>query len=183
MAQPPVLSKPVDGEDLFVYLAVTEHVVGATLVREEDKVQHPVYYVSKRLIGAESRYPVIKKLAYCLVLVSRKLRPYFQAHPIKVLTDQPLRQVLQKPESSGCLLKWAIELGQFEIKYQPRSAIKGQALADFIAECTRIPDLPDRQDNATGQRENFPTWQLFVDGSSNEHHSGAGIILITPKEH
>ena len=93
LAQPPVLSKAVDGEDLFVYLAVTEHAISAALVREEDKVQHPVYYVSKRLIGAESRYPMIKKLAYCLVLASRKLRPYFKAHPIKVLTDQPLCQV------------------------------------------------------------------------------------------
>ena len=73
LAQPPVLSKPVDGEDLFIYLAVTEHAVSAALVREEDKVQHPVYYVSKRLIGAESRYPVIEKLAYCLVLASQKL--------------------------------------------------------------------------------------------------------------
>ena len=126
---------------------------------------------------------MIEKLAYCLVLASRKLRPYFQAHPIKVLTDQPLRQVLQKPESSGHLLKWAVELGQFEIKYQPRSAIKGQALVDFIAECTGIVDIPDQQERVTGQREDLPTWQLFVDGSSNEHHSGAGIILVMPEKH
>ena len=126
---------------------------------------------------------MIEKLAYCLVLTSHKLRPYFEAYPIKVLIDQPLRQVLQKLETSGRLLKWVVELGQFDIKYQLRSSIKGQALADFIAECTGIPDLPDRQTNVTGQRENFPTWQLFVDGSSNEHHLGAGIILITPEQH
>ena len=98
---PPILSKPVDGEDLFLYLVVSEHAVSAALVREEDKVQRPVYYVSKRLVGAESRYPMIEKLAYCLVRASRKLRLYFQAHPIKVLTDQLLRQVMSKPEASG----------------------------------------------------------------------------------
>ncbi|XP_062080792.1 uncharacterized protein LOC133785589 [Humulus lupulus] len=146
-SQPQVLSKPVDGEDLFIYLVVTKHAVSAALIRGENKVYHLVYYVNKRLIGAELRYLLIKKLAYCLVLISRKLRPYFQAHPIKVLTDQPLRQVLQKPETSGQLLKWAVELGQFKIKSQPRSTIKGQALANFIAECIRIPDVPDQTEN------------------------------------
>lgn len=66
---------------------------------------------------------------------ARKLRPYFQAHPIKVLTDQPLKQVLFHPETSGRLLKWNIELNQYDITYHPRRAINGQALADFIAKC------------------------------------------------
>ena len=111
MAQPPILSKPIKGETLFIYLAITEVAASAVLVREEEGVQKEVYYVSKRLIGAELRYPPIERLAYCLILASRKLCPYFQAHPITVLTDQPLRQVLQKPETAGHLLKWAVELG------------------------------------------------------------------------
>ncbi|KAL2542210.1 rve domain-containing [Abeliophyllum distichum] len=65
---------------------------------------------------------------------ARKLRPYFLQHPIEVLSNYPLRQVLQKPDTSGRLVKWAVELGQFELHYKPRTAIKGQALADFIAE-------------------------------------------------
>ena len=92
MAQPPILSKPVDKETLFIYLAITEYAASAVLVKEEEGVQKVVYYVRKRLIGAEQWYPLIEKLAYCLVLASRKLRPYFQVHPITVLTDQPLRQ-------------------------------------------------------------------------------------------
>ena len=111
MAQPPILSKPIEGETLFIYLAITEVAASAVLVREEEGVQKAVYYVSKRLIGAELRYPPIERLAYCLILASGKLRPYFQAHPITVLTDQPLQQVLQKPEAAGHLLKWAVELG------------------------------------------------------------------------
>ncbi|XP_077215668.1 uncharacterized protein LOC143850295 [Tasmannia lanceolata] len=69
-------------------------------------------------------------------MAARKLRPYFQAHTIKVLTDQPLRQVLHRPDISGRLVKWAVELSEFDIQYVPRPAIKAQVLADFVAECT-----------------------------------------------
>ena len=85
----------------------------------------------------------MEKLALSLVHASRKLRPYFQAHPLQVFTDQPLRQVLAKPETSGRLLKWVVELEQFEITYHPRTTIKGQPLADFIVECTGVEELPD----------------------------------------
>ncbi|CAL9026207.1 unnamed protein product, partial [Prunus brigantina] len=88
------------------------------------------------LQDAEQRYPQLEQLAYALVLSARRLRPYFQAHSINVLTNQPLRQVLQKPETSGRLIKWAIELGEFDISYHPRPAEKGQAVADFISELT-----------------------------------------------
>ena len=78
----------------------------------------------------------MEKLIYALVISSRKLRPYFQAHTIEVLTSYPIRQVFQKPEASGRLLKWAVELRQFNIYFRPRTAIKGQALADFVMEFT-----------------------------------------------
>ena len=78
----------------------------------------------------------MEKLALALVIASWKLRPYFHAYSIKVLIDYPLRQVLQKPESLGRMLKWAIELGQFDMNYWPRMAIKGQAFIDFITEFT-----------------------------------------------
>ena len=64
------------------------------LIRGEDKIQKPVYYVSKVLMGAETRYLKIEKLAYAILIVTRKLRHYFRAHPIIVLIDQPLKQIL-----------------------------------------------------------------------------------------
>lgn len=143
MSTPPILSKPEAGENLILYLATTEHAISSVLVREEGRQQKPVYYVSKRLLGAESRYPSMEKLVLSLVHSSRKLRPYFQAHPIRVYTDQPLRQVLAKPETSRRLLKWTVELGQFEITYHPSFTIKGQALSDFIVECTGVEELLD----------------------------------------
>ncbi|XP_077219690.1 uncharacterized protein LOC143853872 [Tasmannia lanceolata] len=69
-------------------------------------------------------------------MAAKKLRPYFQAHTIKVMTDQPLRQVLHRPDTSGRLVKWAVELSEFDIQYLPMPAIKAQVMADFMAECT-----------------------------------------------
>ncbi|XP_074322718.1 uncharacterized protein LOC141659690 [Apium graveolens] len=111
LGNPPMLTKPEDGETLILYLAVSEYSVSAVLVKEEASYQWPVYYVSKRLLDAETRYTNMEKLVYTLILAARKLRPYFQAHRIEVRTAYPLRQILHKPESSGRMLKWAIELG------------------------------------------------------------------------
>ena len=69
-----------------------------------------MYYISKRLIDIETRYPEMEKLVLALVIGARKLRLYFHSHTIRVLTNYPLRQVLQKPDASSHLLKWAIEL-------------------------------------------------------------------------
>ena len=131
--------KPVEGEPLYLYLAVTEYAISGALVREENKVQWLVYYISKRLVDAETRYPEMEKLALALVIATRKLRPYFHSHLVRVLTNYPLRQILQKLHALGRLLKWAIELSQFEIEFQPRPVIKGQALAGFIAEFSHKP--------------------------------------------
>ena len=110
LSKPLLLSKPIEGEPLYLYLMVIEYAISRALVREEDTVQWLVYYVSKRLVDAEIRYPEMEKLALALVIASRKLRPYFHSHPIQVLTNCLLRQVLQKLDASIRLLKWAIEL-------------------------------------------------------------------------
>ncbi|KAK3031413.1 hypothetical protein RJ639_037411 [Escallonia herrerae] len=103
---------------------------------EEDGVQKPIYYVSKVLQDVETRYPKIDKIALALIISARRLRPYFQSHTIIILTDQPLRKVLMSPEASGRLVNWSVELGEFDLQYKPRTAVKAQALADFIVECT-----------------------------------------------
>ena len=113
------LSKPIEEEKLYLYLAIFEEVVSAALVREEEKVQWLVYYVSKRLLDTETRYPELEKLALALMVTSKKLRSYFHTQPIEILTNYPLRQVLQKLEASSRLLKRAIELGQFEVNFCP----------------------------------------------------------------
>ncbi|KAL5543517.1 hypothetical protein UlMin_007301 [Ulmus minor] len=176
LGKPPLLSKPHEGDSLILYLAVSKGAVSSALVREEDGVQWPIYYTSKSLLDAETRYPEIEKLALALMVAARKLRPYFQAHTIIIPTKFPLKQVFQKPEASGRLAKWSIELGEFDIQFKPRTAIKGQALADFIAEFTYTPEMSEK---LTTQTQNLQ-WKLYVDGSSTESSFGAGIILVSP---
>ena len=133
---PPILVSPYKGELLTLYLAVSDFATSAALVRERDRVQQPIYYCSRALRGAEERYPKMEKLILALVTTSRKLRPYFQAHTVEVPTEYPINQILHKPETSGRLMKWAIELSEFDIRYKPRIAVKGQILAYFIIEFT-----------------------------------------------
>ncbi|XP_071714004.1 uncharacterized protein [Rutidosis leptorrhynchoides] len=103
-----------------------------------------IYFVSKELSGSKLNYLPIEKLVYALVVTARRLRRYFQAHPITILIDQPIRKLLYKPEISGRLTKWAIELGEHEIAYCARSAIKGQVMADYLAEtATDMPEICD----------------------------------------
>lgn len=101
----PLLSPSMLGEDLYLYLVVTPHVVSSALVREEGKVQKPIYYTSRALRGAEGRYPQMEKLAFALIKASRKLRHYFQAHVINVMTDHPLKKAMSKSETAGQLIQ------------------------------------------------------------------------------
>ena len=125
LSSPPILVRPVEGELLTLYLAVPDFSTSAVLVRDKERVHHPIYYCSRSLRGAEERYPRMEKLILALVTAARKLRPYFQAHTIEVPTEYPMKQVLHKPETSGRLMKWAIELSEFDIRYRPKTAIKG----------------------------------------------------------
>ena len=133
---PPILVSPVEGELLTLYLSVSDFSTSAVLVRDKERVQHPVYYCSRALRGEEERYPRMEKLILALVIAARKLRPYFQAHTIEVPMEYPMKQVLHKPKTSGRLMKWATELSEFDIRYRPKTAIKAQVLAYFVMEFT-----------------------------------------------
>ena len=103
-----------------MYLAMSASVVSAGLIKEEGKKQLPVYYVSQAFQGAESRYPRIEKIAFALIVASRKLRQYFQANPILVMTDQPIKKSMNKPEATGRMVQWAIELSQLTSSTIPK---------------------------------------------------------------
>ena len=110
-----------------------------------------MYYTSRALREAEGRYPLMEKLAFALITASRKLRHYFQAHVINVMTDHPLKKAMNKLEATGRLIQWAVELSEFDIQYQPRNTIKAQALADFIAKFTpNYEDLGEGGYNKNG---------------------------------
>ena len=97
----PLLIPSIPGAELYLYLAVSPHIVSSALIREERKIQKSVYYISRALRGAKGRYPMMEKLAFALVTTSRKLRHYFHAHVINILTDHPLKKALNKLEAAG----------------------------------------------------------------------------------
>ncbi|XP_016169624.1 uncharacterized protein LOC107612427 [Arachis ipaensis] len=169
LAAPPVLRKPRAGEPLYLYLAITEGALAGVLVQEEGKAQQPIYFVSRALQGAELRYRKLEKLALALLISSRRLRQYFQGHQVVVRTDQGICQVLPKPNLAGRMMTWAIELSQYDLSYEPRHAIKAQAMANFLVEVIGNPT------EDTGTR-----WKLHVDGASNQTSGGPGIILESP---
>lgn len=115
-----------------MYLAVFDYAVNVVLFRcINDKEQRLVYYISKIMVDAKTRYSKMEQTVLALRSVALKLNPYFQDHQVTVLTNQPLRNILHKLDLSGKLVRWAIELNEYGIKYQPRLAIKGQVLTNF----------------------------------------------------
>ena len=119
VSSPPLLSPSKPGEELYLHLAISQAAVSAALVREEDESQRPVYFTSQALRGAEERYPQMEKLALVLTIAARKLKPYFQAHTIVVLTEKPLRKAMSSPEVAGRMALWAMKLSEFDIQYHP----------------------------------------------------------------
>ena len=140
LSSPPLLSPFMLGEELYLYIAVLQAAVSAALVRDEGGSQRPIYFISRAFRGAEERYPRMEKLAFALITAMRKLKPYFQAHTIVVLTNQPLKRAMSSPEAAGRMALWAIELSEYDVQYHPRTAVKGQIVADFIAEYTQSED-------------------------------------------
>ncbi|XP_075499305.1 uncharacterized protein LOC142537697 [Primulina tabacum] len=168
LADLPILAKPEPGEKLWVYLSATEFAVSSVLVKEEGADQKPIYYVSHALRGAELKYSELEKIALALVMTARKLRPYFLSHPIVVLTNSPLGRIMTHAEISGRMVKWTVELGEYDTEYKPRAAIKAQALTDFLTEMIQ----PVEEE----------VWRVFVDGASNLSGCGVGVVLIAPSE-
>jgi len=114
LTKPPLLSPLMMGEKLFLYLAVSNIAVSSTLIREERNVQKSVYYTSQAFQKVEVSYPRMEKIAFVVLVASRKLRPYFQAYPVVVMIDQPIRKTMNKIDVIGRLIQCAIELGQFD---------------------------------------------------------------------
>ena len=171
LTEPPVLVSPGHGDTLYLYLAASEIAISATLFKEcEDAKLRPVFFISKSLTDAKTRYTHLEQVALALRTAAWKLRPYFQAHYIVVLTDLPFRGTIHKPDMFGRMARWAMELSEYEIKYKPRLSKKGQVLADFLAELPQPNTCPSSED----------WWTLCIDGASRQSGAGIGLQLTSP---
>ena len=145
--------------------------------------------MSKSLHEAEVRYLPLEKAILAVVLGTRKLPHYFQAYTVVVLTQLPLKTILRNADYTGRIAKWGTILGAFDIKYMPRTSVKGQVLADLVAEFTEpeVDELPSDR-NVDGKlvgtisQYYLLTWEVYVDGASNKKGSGVGLVLTSPEK-
>jgi ribonuclease HI len=178
LAYAPILSPPQDSKPLYLYVTATTQVVSTVIVVERTKeghtlpVQRPVYYISEVLSETKARYPQVQKLLYAVVLTRRKLRHYFEAHPVTVVYSFPLGEITWNPDAADRIAKWSVELIGETLAYAPRKAIKSQILADSVAEWT---------DTQLSQTHIQPEcWTLYFDGSVMKTGAGAGLLFVSP---
>ena len=130
LTNPPILVPPTKGEALLLYVAATTQVVSAAVVVERQEeghalpVQRPVYFISEVLSETKTRYPHIQKLIYAVVLARRKLRHYFESHPVTVVSSFPLGEIIHNRGASGRIAKRAVELMGEALTFAPQKAIK-----------------------------------------------------------
>ncbi len=128
--------------------------------------------VSEVLSSSKQNYPHYQKMCYGVYFAAKKLKPYFQEHPITVVCTAPLAEIIGNRDASGRVAKWAIALAPYTIFYQPRTAIKSQALADFLVDWAETQYLPPAPDSTH--------WRMHFDGSKMRTGLGAGIVLTSP---
>nr|GEU85982.1 reverse transcriptase domain-containing protein [Tanacetum cinerariifolium] len=176
LSELPMLVAPKPKKELIVYLTVSQRDISAVLMTERGTVQTLVYFVSRALQGPELNYIPMEKLVLTLVFAAKRLRRYFQAHPITVITEQPIKQIISRPDVAGRLQKWSVMLGEHNITYRPRTSVQGHILVYFLVEKSDeapldIPVVETLQES----------WTMFMDGSSCVDGSGAGLILTSPE--
>jgi ribonuclease HI len=162
----------------LIYVAATTQVVSAAVVverREEGHalpIQRPVYFISEVLSETKIRYPQIQKQLYAVILRRRKLRHYFESHPVTMVSSFPLGEIIQCREASGRIAKQAVELMGETLSFAHRKAIKSQVLADFLAEWidTQLPTAPIQAE----------LWTMYFDGSLMKTGAGAGLLFVSP---
>jgi len=172
LTSPPILVPPQKGKPFKLYLSANETAIGSALVQEFEGKERVVYFVSRGLLDAETRYSPVEKICLCLYFSCTKLRHYLlSAECIIVSKDDVVRYMLSLPILNGRIGKWILALSEFDLRYESAKAIKGQVLADFVTQhCgsdeTMVEPVP---------------WSLFFDGSACGVGSGIGVVLISPR--
>ncbi|KAK1682260.1 hypothetical protein QYE76_043108 [Lolium multiflorum] len=173
----PILASPLEREPMLLYIAATNRVVSVVVVVEREEegktVQRPVYYLSEVLSSSKQNYPHFQKMTYGVFMAATKLKHYFEEHPMKVVSEAPISDIMGNKDASGRIAKWAIQLSPHVPVYERRDAIKSQALADFLVDWAEIQYKPPEH--------KVEYWKMHFDGSKLKEGLGAGVVLTSPK--
>ncbi|XP_074298577.1 uncharacterized protein LOC141629485 [Silene latifolia] len=178
----------IPGKPLILYIAAQERSLGALCAQEnEDKKERALYYLSRTLVGAELNYSLIENICLALVFAIQKLRHYMQAHTVHVISkDDSIKYILSRPILSGRLAKWAVLLKLYDLVHVPQKAIKGQSLADFLADHP-VPAKWELRDDLPGEEifyvDVLPPWQMYFDGAARRDEAGASVVFLSPEGH
>ncbi|KAK1678841.1 hypothetical protein QYE76_039689 [Lolium multiflorum] len=177
LATTPVLASPLEREPMLLYIAATNRVMSIVVVVEREEegktVQCPVYYLREVLSLPKQNYPHFQKMTYGVFMASIKLKHYFEEHPMKVVSEAPISDIICNKDASSRIAKWAIQLSPYVPVYERRDAIKSQALADFLVDWAEMQYKPPKPEK--GYRK------MHFDGSKLKEGLGAGVVLTSPK--
>jgi hypothetical protein len=143
LTNPPVLVPPQHGKPFRLYLSIDDIVIGSALIQEFEEKEHVIYYLSRRLVDAETRYSAIKKLCLCLYFSCIKLRHYLLSAECTVICKYDVvKYMLSMSILSGRIGKWILALSEFDLRYELAKAVKGQVMADFVTQhCSIVNSL------------------------------------------
>jgi ribonuclease HI len=170
VSKPPVLVPPQQDKPFYMYLSVGDTSIASVVIQVHDDKERVVFYLSRRMLDAETRYPDIEKLCLCLFFTCMKLHHILlSAEIIVICKSDVIKHMLSAPVLKGRLGKWMFALSKFDIRYQPAKEVKGQALVDLIAE--RI--------NTDIAALSIRAWAMYFDGSVCGDGCGIGILLVS----
>ena len=178
----PTLQAPVRGRPLLLYLASNFQVIGALLAREDDHGnEQPVYYVSRTLKDAKTMYPRIEKACLVIIYASQRLKRYFSAHQILLVTkSHPIKALLHQPFLTRRIAQWLVPLFQYDIGIITPKAVKSQAIVDLLAQFPGKEESPLSEEipgEVAATEIPGKKWTMRFDGSATTTSNRVGIVL------
>ena len=192
LMNPPVLMPPVPGRPLILYMTILDESMGCMLGQHDEsgKKERAVYYLSKKFTTCEMNYSLLERTCCALVWASHRLRQYMLSHTTWLISKMdPVKYIFEKPALTGRIARWQVLLSEFDIVYVTQKAIKGSALADYLAQQPlndyqpMHPEFPDEDIMALFEEkldEDRDKWTVWFDGASNILGHGVGAVLVSP---
>ncbi|KAM2916749.1 hypothetical protein FF1_045626 [Malus domestica] len=182
LTTPHVLVPPRRGKPLKLYISTAEESIGCLLAQDNDAGrEQAIFYLSRNLNQPETNYSTVEKLCLAVFFAASKLRHYMLPSVTQVIAQTDvIRYMLTRPIVKGRIGKWTIALSEFSLQYVPQKAVKGQALADFLAQHPSPYGFGDTdvEIGMVETRNNY--WTMYFDGSSTSSSAGVGVVIHSP---